>query len=68
MAEYASVEPAFLGRPMRDAGARENLRRLGTWGWRDLAVIPPDDDASRWFRADFQRSRVAARCAQQAGL
>ena len=43
-------------------------RRLGTWGWRDLAVIPPDDDASRWFRADFQRSRVAARYAQQAGL
>ena len=43
-------------------------RRLGTWGWRDLAVIAPDDDASRWFRADFQRSRVAARYAQQAGL
>lgn len=28
MAEHASVEPAFLGPAMRDAGARENLRRL----------------------------------------
>jgi DNA repair protein RadD len=31
------------------------------WGWRDLPPMPADDAAARWFRADFQRSRIVDR-------
>jgi DNA repair protein RadD len=36
-------------------------RRVIGWQWRDLKPEPPDDEASRWFRADYQRSVIADR-------
>lgn len=40
-------------------------KRLIAWGWRDLPGIPPDDEAARWFRADYQRTRIVDRYRQQ---
>jgi superfamily II DNA or RNA helicase len=34
-------------------------KKVIAWHWRDLEPLPPDDGASRWFRADYLRSRVA---------
>jgi hypothetical protein len=45
-----------------DAGA---AKRLISWAWRDHQPVVPDDAASRWFRADFQRSRIASRHREQ---
>jgi superfamily II DNA or RNA helicase len=41
-------------------------RRLIPLAWRSLEPIPPDDDAARWFRADYQRYLVAKRAREAA--
>ena len=35
------------------------------WRWKAHAPLVPNPEASRWFRADFQRSRVAKRYREQ---
>ena len=40
-------------------------KKLIAWGWRDCAPVVPNADASRWFRADFQRSRIVDRYRSQ---
>jgi superfamily II DNA or RNA helicase len=42
-------------------GDASRAKRVVSWAWRDLAPLPPDAETSRWLRADFQRSRIAAR-------
>lgn len=34
-------------------------RNAVPYGWRDLPRLPPDAAAARWFRADYQRQRIA---------
>ena len=36
-------------------------RNLIAWGWRHHEPVVPDAEAARWFRADFQRNRIANR-------
>ena len=45
-----------------DEGA---AKALIPWRWRAHAPLVPDPDASRWFRADFQRTRIAKRHREQ---
>ena len=42
-------------------------KRLIAWDWRYQEPVVPDAEASRWFRADFQRNRIANRYRQQQG-
>lgn len=42
-------------------------KRLIAWDWRYAEPLVPDADASRWFRADYQRSLIVNRCRQQQG-
>jgi DNA repair protein RadD len=36
------------------------------YGWRDLPPLPPNAEAARWFRADWQRRRIALQRQQDA--
>jgi DNA repair protein RadD len=42
-------------------------KRLIEWSWRYDDPLVPDAEASRWFRADYQRSLIAARYRDRQG-
>jgi DNA repair protein RadD len=42
-------------------------KRIIDWNWRYAESLVPDADASRWFRADYQRSLIVNRYRQQQG-
>ena len=39
----------------------EQARKVVPWSWRELPPLPADPEASRWFRADWQRAKIAER-------
>lgn len=42
-------------------------KKVVKWEWRNLPPMPPDADASRWLRADYQRRLIANRYRNQHG-
>lgn len=62
-AESKNLKPgwAFYATARRFRIDPAKAREVIPFGWRDLPPIPPDAEANRWLRADWQRQRIAAR-------
>lgn len=52
---------AFYATQRRYKLDADAAKRIIAWAWRHDEPLVPDAETSRWFRADFQRYRIAAR-------